>query len=176
MAIATDTCFDVDHSVAGSLMACEFSGANAIRRATMNEIINPSELKKAAQAKEMARAKEIFEAEKRRADEKRQLQEAFMNRQLHPEVKQRLSAAMQAAAERGENHLSVFTFPSELCTDGGRAINNGDPNWPSTLVGFAQRAYEFYKAELQPHGYRLRAEILDFPGGMPGNVGVTLSW
>ena len=142
----------------------------------MDEIINPAELRKATEAKELARARERFAADKRRADERRQLQEAFMSRQLHPEVKDRLRTAMMAAAERGANQLQVVTFPSELCTDGGRAINNGDPNWPETLVGFAQRAYEFYKSELQPHGYRLRAEILDFPGGKPGEVGITLSW
>jgi hypothetical protein len=124
----------------------------------------------------MARAREIFEADKRRADERRQLQDAFMSRQLHPEVRTRLRTAMMAAAERGTNQLQVVTFPSELCSDGGRAINNGDPDWPKTLVGFAERAYEFYKAELQPHGYKLRAEILDFPGGKPGEVGITLSW
>jgi hypothetical protein len=91
-------------------------------------------------------------------------------------VKARVSAALRAAAERGETHLRVFTFPSELCTDSGRAINSGNPDWPKTLVGFAARAYEFYQKELQPHGYRLRAEILDFPGGIPGEVGITLSW
>jgi hypothetical protein len=142
----------------------------------MDDIIRPDELRKAAETKEMARAREIFEADKRRADERRQLQDAFMSRQLHPEVRTRLRTAMMAAAERGTNQLQVVTFPSELCSDGGRAINNGDPDWPKTLVGFAERAYEFYKAELQPHGYKLRAEILDFPGGKPGEVGITLSW
>jgi len=142
----------------------------------MDEIIRPSDLQKVAAEKEMARAREIAEADKRRADERHQLQETFVNRQLHPDVKARVSAALRAAAERGETHLRVFTFPSELCTDSGRAINSGDPNWPKTLVGFAARAYEFYQEELQPHGYRLRAEILDFPGGMPGEVGVTLAW
>jgi len=142
----------------------------------MDEIIGPGDLRKATQAKEMARAQEIFEAEKRRADERRQLQDAFMSRQIRDDVRARLTAALRAAAERGENHLQVFTFPSELCTDSGRAINNGDPEWPQTLVGFAQRAYEFYKTELQPHGYKLRAEIIDFPGGKPGDVAVTLFW
>jgi hypothetical protein len=99
-----------------------------------------------------------------------------MDRQIQPDGRERLQKALMAAAERGENHLSVFTFPSELCTDGGRAINNGAPDWPKTLVGYAQRAYEFYVKELQPQGYKLRAEILDFPGGMPGEVGITLSW
>jgi hypothetical protein len=63
-----------------------------------------------------------------------------------------------------------------LCSDDGRAINNGDPNWPETLVGLAQRAFEFYKSELQPHAYKLRAKVLDFPGGKPGEVGIALSW
>ena len=142
----------------------------------MDEVIKPTELRKVTQAKEMERAQQIFEADKRRADEHHQLQEAFMQRQIQKDGMERLRKAMLIAAERGDNHLQVFTFPSELCTDGGRAINNGDPNWPDTLAGYARRAYEFYKVELQPHGYRLRAEILNFPGGMPGDVGVTLAW
>ena len=142
----------------------------------MDDLIKPGDLQKVAEEKEMARAREIAEADKRKADERHQFQEAFMNRQLHPDVKARLSNALRAAAERGETQLRVFTFPSELCNDGGRAINNGDPNWPNTLIGFAARAYEFYQKELQPHGYRLRAEILNFPGGMPGEVGITLAW
>ena len=142
----------------------------------MDEVIRPDDLRKAAQAKEIERAQQIIEADTRRADERRQLQEAFMNRQIQADAKERLHKALLMAAERGETHLQVFTFPSELCTDGGRAINNGHPSWPDTLVGYAKRAYEFYKVELQPQGYRLRAEILNFPGGVPGDVGVTLAW
>ncbi|MGE3781685.1 MAG: hypothetical protein AB7H71_02940 [Alphaproteobacteria bacterium] len=154
----------------------EDSEADHFNEGNMDELIKPGDLHKVAAEKEMARAREIADAEKRRADERHHLQQAFMDRQLHPEVKTRVSNALRAAAERGETHLRVMTFSSELCTDGGRAINNGDPNWPKTLVGFAARAYEFYHKELQPHGYRLRAEILDFPGGMPGEVGITLTW
>ena len=142
----------------------------------MTEVIRPDELRKAAQAKEMERARQIIEADERRADERRQLQEAFMTRQIQADAKERLRKALLIAAERGETHLQVFSFPSELCTDGGRAINNGDPNWPETLAGYAKRAYEFYKQELQPQGYRLRAEILNFPNGKPGDVGITLAW
>ncbi len=142
----------------------------------MDELIRPGDLKKVAVEKEMARAREIAEADKRRADERHQVQQAFMDRQIHPEVKARLTTVLRAAAERGDTHVRLFTFPSDLCNDGGRAINNADPDWPKTLVGFAARAYEYYQKELQPHGYRLRAEILDFPGGMPGEVGITLAW
>jgi len=142
----------------------------------MADFIKPDDLHKTMAAREAARAREIAEADKRRADERDHLRQAFMEREVQADGRDRLRSALMAAAERGENHLQVVTFPSELCTDGGRAINNGDPNWPKTLVGFAQRAYEFYVKELQPNGYHLRAEILNFPGGMPGEVGITLTW
>ena len=139
-------------------------------------VISPDELRKTAVQKQQLRIQEIAAADQRRAEERHQLQEAFMNRQIQADGVGRLRRALLAAAERGENHLQVFTFPSELCTDGGRAINNSDPNWPSTLVGYAARAFEFFKTELQPQGYRMRAEIIDFPGGMPGEVAITLAW
>jgi hypothetical protein len=142
----------------------------------MTDLIKPEELRKATLAKEAERAHQIAEADKRREEERKHLQEAFMNQQIQPDGIAHFQAALLLAAERGDNHLQIFTFPSELCTYGGRAINNGDPNWPTTLVGFAKRAFEFYKTELQPHGYRVRAEILNFPGGKPGDVAVTLSW
>ena len=139
-------------------------------------VISPDELRKAALEKEQARIHQMAEADQRRAEERHQLQEAFMNRQIQADGVARLQRALLAAAERGEDHLQVFTFPSELCTDGGRAINNSDPHWPNSLAGYAARAYEFFKTELQPHGYRLRAEIINFPGGMPGEVAITLAW
>jgi hypothetical protein len=142
----------------------------------MEKLIRPDELKKVTEAKEMALAREAFDADKRREEEHRHLREAFMSRQIQPNGRERLQKALLAAAERGANHLQIFTFPSELCTDGGRAINNSDPNWPTTLVGYAARAFEFYKAELQPQGYKLRAEIIDYPGGKPGEVAIVLAW
>src|SRR5690606_26469016 len=70
----------------------------------------------------------------------------------------------------------VFRFPSELCTDGGRALNNNESTWPDTLVGQPREFHDFWREHLRPQGYRLRAEILDYPGGVPGDVGFTLAW
>jgi hypothetical protein len=55
-------------------------------------------------------------------------------------------------------------------------INSFEPEWPETLTGFAQKGHEFYEKELAPQGYKVRAQILDFPGGMPGDVGIFLRW
>ena len=50
------------------------------------------------------------------------------------------------------------------------------PDWPNSLEGFAKKAYEFYVAELKPLGFKLTAQVLDYPEGMPGNIGLFLSW
>ena len=83
---------------------------------------------------------------------------------------------VRGAAERGEREVMVVRFPSTYCPDGGRAINNFETGWENTLTGFAKRAYDFGQKELAPQGYKFRAQILDFPGGMPGDVGLFLRW
>jgi hypothetical protein len=139
-------------------------------------LITPDELRRMAEENELARAREALEKKKRIDEERDSLHEAFMARDVHPEVFERVSRAVTDAAERGEHELMVVRFPSTYCTDGGRAINNFEAGWPDTLTGFAKKAHEFWKKELEPHGYKLRAQILEFPGGMPGDVGIFLRW
>ena len=99
-----------------------------------------------------------------------------MSRDVHAEVMDRINQAVRIAAEHGAHQLQVMQFPSSYCSDGGRRINIGDPEWPSTLEGFAKRGYDFYVKELRPLGYKLTAEIVSFPGGMPGDVALFLKW
>ncbi len=123
-----------------------------------------------------AEAQKAAALEATRREEEKALNEAFMHREVQPNAMDRVMAAVKRAAEHGESHITVFQFPSKLCKDQGRAINSADPNWPASLDGFPARAFEFYEKNLQPHGFRLRAEIINFPGGMPGDVSVTLHW
>jgi hypothetical protein len=76
----------------------------------------------------------------------------------------------------GDKQALVVRFPSDWLPDQGRAITNHDRNWPEKLDGFAKRAYDYFKRELEPRGFQIRAEILDWPGGMPGDVGFFLQW
>jgi hypothetical protein len=139
-------------------------------------LITPDELRRIADDQEMAKAREALEKKRKADDERDHLREAFMSRDVHPEVFERVSRAVKSAAERGEREVMVMRFSSKFCTDGGRALNNSEPNWAETLTGFAKRAHEFWQKELQPLGYKLRAQILDFPGGVPGDVGIFLRW
>ena len=139
-------------------------------------LITPEELRRIAEEKEMAQLRDALE-KKRKADEaQHQVREAFMSRDIHPEVFERVSRVVKSAAERGEREVLVVRFSSEYCADGGRRINSLEPDWPESLTGFAKRAYEFWQKELEPKGYKLRAQIMDFPGGMPGDVGMFLRW
>ena len=139
-------------------------------------LISPEELRRVAEEKEMAKLREALEKKRKMDEELQQFHETFMTREIHPEVFNRVSRLVKGAAERGEREVLVLRFPSEYCTDGGRAINNFDPNWPDTLTGFAKRALDFFEQELKPHGYHARAQIMDFPGGVPGDVGLFLRW
>ena len=93
-----------------------------------------------------------------------------------PEVKASLLRKLRSAAQRGATELMVMRFPTALCTDKGRAINNADKDWPDTLTGRPRQAYEFWRDQLRPAGYRLKAMIVEWPGGLPGDVGFFLQW
>jgi hypothetical protein len=142
----------------------------------MTALLRPGELHDISHAAEDAKMKaERLEREKR-TKQKKELEEAFMSRELHPEVRDRVNAAIRRAAELGRHEIEVMTFPTSYCNDRGRRINIADPDWPESLEGFAKRAYEFFNSELKPLGYKLRCEIISFPEGIPGEVGMFLRW
>ena len=81
-----------------------------------------------------------------------------------------------SAVKLGKFEAMVYSFPSDLCSDSGRAINNADPNWPATLQGKAKQFYDRYMKFGKPQGYKLKAMIINFPDGIPGDVGFFLNW
>jgi hypothetical protein len=141
--------------------------ATLLRPQDLNEIISDAEMKK---------MEEERQRRQKREREQRELREAFMSRDVHPEVMDRLNKVIRVAAEQGHKEVRVITFPASYCNDGGRRINNMLPDWPDSLEGFAKKAYEFYQKELRPLGYKLHAQVIDFPGGMPGEIALLLKW
>jgi hypothetical protein len=89
---------------------------------------------------------------------------------------QRAAAIIKRAADNGKTEVEVGRFPNILCTDHGRAINQQEQGWEKTLTGVPKELYEFWREHLKPRGYKLRLQIVDFPGGMPGDIGISLSW
>jgi hypothetical protein len=83
---------------------------------------------------------------------------------------------IERAVSNGRTEVQVHRFPNQLCTDKGRAINQQEPGWENTLTGVPKEIYELWAKYFRPRGYKLKVEIIDFPGGMPGDVGMTLKW
>jgi hypothetical protein len=49
-------------------------------------------------------------------------------------------------------------------------------NWPDTLKGKARELFDRFQANAKPKGFKLKAMIVNFPGGMPGDVGFFINW
>jgi len=148
----------------------------AMTQPESDALITPRDIQRIITEKEQAQAREEMAQRKVRQEEQEHLHAAFLDREISPDVRRRFSHAVRRAVERGEKEVMVLRFPSDWCTDGGRAINNAEPEWPATLDGYAKRAYDFFVSELEPLGYRMHAMILNFPGGIPGDVGIFVRW
>ena len=92
------------------------------------------------------------------------------------EVMKKAAVIIERAAKNGLTEVQVYRFPNSLCTDRGRAINQQEQGWETTLTGIPKEIYEFWHRRLRPLGYKLRVQIIDFRGGVPGDVGITLKW
>lgn len=122
---------------------------------------------------EMARRKEA----RRLAEEQHHKQASkLLAAHLTEETWQHMLANARAAAAKGQDDFLLLRFPSELCTDHGRAINAPDHNWPETLRGMAADIFMRWKNDLRSQGFGLQARVVDFPDGVPGDIGLFLSW
>ena len=137
-----------------------------------------ADLKRRMAEREAAKAAE----ELRRMREHEEQQKAVMAEFHKPpertpeQVLQLVTQLVNRAAEAGQTEVQVYRFPNELCSDRGRRINNSEPEWEKTLEGRPKAAYEFWHDHLRPLGFGLKAEVLEYPGGMPGDIGFFVTW
>jgi hypothetical protein len=126
----------------------------------------------AEKASDFVRKQQAAEAEKK----------ALLDRLSKPsgvsdeERMKRAAAIIKRAVDNGLTEVLVGRFPNRLCADHGRAINQQEPGWEETLTGLPKELFLFWQKYLQPRGYKLKCEIVDFPDGMPGDIGITLIW
>ena len=139
---------------------------------TAKDVMKQITLREAEKAS--AAARELSAAE----EEKRALIEKFSKPSgvSDDDRMARAAAIIRRAANNGLTEVFVGRFPNELCTDRGRAINQQEAGWEKTLTGLPKEMYEFWERRLKPLGYKLKVQIVDWPGGMPGDVGITLKW
>lgn len=144
---------------------------------TNNLFMTAEELRAYADKIDTARASAAFKDMRTAEDARKLLMEKMSKRiEVTDQMRSNLLSRIKAAAVEGKNELMVLQFPVELCTDQGRAINNNEPDWPETLTGVPRQAYEVWRDKLKPAEYRLTAMIVEWPHGMPGDVGLFLGW
>lgn len=139
-------------------------------------MLKPDDLRRISDEMETAKAKEALEKRRRLEEARSHVRDEFMRRDLRPDALERVNRLVRHAAEQGLNEVMLFQFPAGYCSDHGRAINNFAPDWHESLTGFARKAYDAHVEQLQPLGYRMRAQVLTYPDGNLGDVGVFLSW
>jgi CBS domain-containing protein len=125
---------------------------------------------------EHLRQLQAYEARKAQALRRRAQVKELIDHHIGEQSWQAMLHRAREAAEHGEREHLLLRFPSELCTDGGRAINSAEPDWPASLRGEAAEIYLRWKRELKPREFGLGARIMDFPDGKPGDVGLFLIW
>jgi CBS domain-containing protein len=116
------------------------------------------------------------EARRAAAEQRRRQVAELITQHISNEGWRALLHRARQAAEQGQRELMLLRFPSQLCSDRGRAVNVSEPDWPATLRGEAAEVYLRWEHDLKPSGFHLAARVLDFPGGMPGDIGLFLVW
>ena len=140
---------------------------------TAKQMMEQLALAEAEKAGEEAKKRARAEAEKK----------ALIDRLTKPsgvsdeQALKKVAMIVQRAMKNGLGEVEVFRFPNMMCTDRGRAINNNlEAGWEETLTGLPKEMYLFWERQLKPRGYKVRFQVVDFAGGVPGDIGITLKW
>jgi hypothetical protein len=132
--------------------------------------------------------------QRRKEEELAEFRQRLDNFQLTDMIVQSGLDRIKRSFERGETELMISSFPSSFCTDAGRAIINAgappinkptkeelaarpdEPDWLETLPAGVRQVYVYWNARLRPGGFGFSARIINYPGGMPGDVGLFFTW
>src|SRR6476646_8653498 len=96
---------------------------------TAQEVMEKLALAEAEKASAEARKQTAAEAEKTMLLEKLIKPSGVSDE----EALRRVAAVIERAVSNGLTEVQVYRFPNALCTDRGRAINQQEPGWETTL-------------------------------------------
>ena len=134
------------------------------------------DLRKQILEKQLAEMERQDKLRDRQREELSKFADDFFNKHVGEQELAIIRNVVSRAVKDGKMEALVDRFPTDFCSDSGRAINSADPDWPQTLQGKAKELYDRFKEAAQPQGYRLKAMVINFPGGVPGDIGFYLSW
>jgi CBS domain-containing protein len=100
----------------------------------------------------------------------------ILEQQVSAAFWQELLDHAQLAAKHGQKEMLLLTFPSELCSDSGRAIDAALEGWQNTLRGEAADIYARWEQDLKPKSFGLNARVVTFENDQVGDFGLYLTW
>lgn len=142
-------------------------GDDVVTASTFRDLVADAEIKELEHHRQEQRLS---------AEQRRRRVEALIDEHISDDNWRALMHQARIAAEHGQREFLLIRFPSQLCSDGGRAVNAFEADWPATLRGEAAEIYLRWHHYLRGRGFRLAARVLDFPGGVPGDIGLYLVW
>lgn len=163
----------------------------------MPEATNPVLSVAALIAERDTRRRKQREADEQLQQKEREERAEFRKRletfQLNDERVQAVVERIRRAFEKGETELLLTSFPSEFCSDNGRAVTNADlppinkpagaeeseappPEWVETMPAGVRVVYDYWKNNLKSGGFKFFARVINYKDGKPGDVGLFLSW
>jgi hypothetical protein len=138
--------------------------------------ISAKELRARMAEKELEQANKSMAKREQLDKEQEEVKDYFMNSEVSDDDRRRLRERVARLADQGQTEMCVLTFSSDFCGDGGRAINNFQPDWPATLTGRAAKLFALWEQNAKPLGYKLEARVLNYPKGIIGDIGLFVSW
>jgi len=138
--------------------------------------ISATDLRKRMADRELEDAKKAMAKRKQMEAEQDEFRRYFMSSDVTEQDRQRIRQRAMRLAEQGQTEICILSFPSDFCSDGGRAINVDLQDWPSTLTGRAAKLFELWEQNAKPMGYRLEARVLNYPKGIIGDIGLYVTW
>jgi hypothetical protein len=119
----------------------EFSNLVPSAKTVMQKIA----LVEAEKAAEEARKRASEEAEKNALIERLSKASGLSDE----DVMKKAASIIERAAKNGLTEVLVYRFPITLCTDRGRAINQQEAKWETTLTGIPKEIYGFWDRRLR---------------------------
>jgi hypothetical protein len=136
------------------------------------ELMAKAAAKEAQKAAEAMRLQAKVDAEKKALIERLQRPSGLSD----DEALRRVKAIIERAVNNGLTQVQVYRFSHSLFAVRAPAINQKEADFAITLTGLPREMYEFWARQLKPLGYKLQFHIVDFPNGVPGDIGITLKW
>ena len=78
-------------------------------------------------------------------------------------------------AKRADGSTGV-SVPQLAVHRQGRCHHSAGTGWEKTLTGIPKEIFQLWTDYLKPREYRISYQVIEYPGGVPGDIAITIAW